>query len=224
MSELLKAVEYAISPQARQDKLSLAIMGLSRQGLVDAEDLFSLNNPFFSHLPAAQGESAATSTATTDVSQLIRSASTMQDARTLIGDALIIKCASFLDRPVEELAQNQPLSEIGFDSLVSIELNNWILRTFDSPIQTADIASATSVIALTKIITNRSRLIAEGAKSKVETEQPKVNGVQKTTNGFSRGLQDFKCCIDTPPPKLPLTSIEDFLDRYLGNCRSVREE
>lgn len=53
----------------------------------------------------------------------------------------------FILGPVKEVPLNQPLSDMGFDSLVSIELKNWFLRTFEAPIQTADISGASSLVA-----------------------------------------------------------------------------
>ncbi|KAI1754791.1 beta-ketoacyl synthase domain-containing protein [Xylaria castorea] len=211
VAELLLGVEYAMSPQARQDKLSHAIMGISRQRLVDAGDLSSLQNTLFSHLPAAGNETGAGNTGSTDITHRIGSCSTVEEAQVLITEAVVAKCASFLGCDVDEISQNQPLSEIGFDSLVSIELKNWLLRTFDSPVQTAEISGASSIIALATITTTRSRIVHDKAKNGVdEADTNIVNGLKTRTVG----LQNFKCCVATPSPKLPLFSLEDYLDCY----------
>lgn len=226
MNELLLGIEYAMSSQAHEDKLSLAIMGISRQGLADADDQNSLKNPLFSHLPAAQDEGGAASKGGNDIVHRLAEASTLEEAQALITEAVITKCASFLGCAVEEVSQNQPLYEIGFDSLVSIELKNWLLRTFESPVQTAEISGASSIIALAAMTTSRSNLVnfREGSAEKVE--KPKTNGVILKTNGHHHhqtngnsktkdfGLQDFKCCVTSPPPKLPMFDLEDYLDCY----------
>lgn len=96
MEELLRSVEYAISPQARQDKLSVGVMGISRQAFVEINDLFSLDNPIFSHLPAAGGEDATINASSTDLKTRIQSCSTAQEAQDLVAEAVTAKCALFL--------------------------------------------------------------------------------------------------------------------------------
>ncbi|KAI0964931.1 beta-ketoacyl synthase domain-containing protein [Xylaria arbuscula] len=213
MEDLLLGVEYAMTPKARQDKLSHAIMGISRQGFLDAGDVSSLKNTIFSHLAVAQNEAVASNTSNTGIAHRINNCSTVEEAQAIITEAVIAKCASFLGCDIEELSQSQPLSEIGFDSLVSIELKNWLLRTFDSLVQTAEISGASSVIALATMTTGRSRIVnAEGRpKGKVnETNTERLDDLGTRTNG----LQNFKCCVAAPPPRLPLFSLEDYLDCY----------
>ncbi|KAI1422806.1 hypothetical protein F5Y12DRAFT_716937 [Xylaria sp. FL1777] len=213
MEELLLTVEYAMSPQARHDKLSHAIMGISRQGLTDVGDLSSLKNVIFSHLPAAQNEVAAGTTDSTDITHRIGSCSTVEEAQALVTEAVTAKCASFLGCDVEEISQSRPLSEIGFDSLVSIELKNWLLRTFDSPIQMAEISGASSVVALAIITMERSRLVNIKNKPDRMTDKADTDTV-RSVKIKTRGLRDFKCCVSTPPPKLPLFSLKDYLNCY----------
>lgn len=226
MDELLLGIEYAMGLQAHEDKLSIAIMGISRQGLADADDQNSLNNPLFSHLPAAQDEDGAASKGGNNIVHLLAEASTLEEAQALITEAVITKCASFLGCAVEEVSQNQPLYEIGFDSLVSIELKNWLLRTFESPVQTAEISGASSIIALAAMTTSRSKLVNTREGSARNVESPKTNGVVVKTRGHHQhqthgtpktkdfGLQDFKCCVTSPPLKLPMFDLEDYLDCY----------
>ncbi|KAI1317088.1 beta-ketoacyl synthase domain-containing protein [Xylariaceae sp. FL0255] len=239
MDELLLGIEYAMSAQAHEDKLSLAIMGISRQGFVDADDQNSLKNPLFSHLPAARDEVSAASKGSNDIVHRLSEASTLGEAQALIAKAIITKCASFLGCTVEDVSQNQPLYQIGFDSLVSIELKNWLLRTFESPIQTAEISGASSILALAAMTTSRSKLVnlREGSAEKVES--PKTNGVIVKTNGQHHqqihgtpnakdfGLQGFKCCFTSPPLKLPMFDLEDYLDCYrmtVGEFAKTNEE
>ncbi|KAI0204630.1 beta-ketoacyl synthase domain-containing protein [Astrocystis sublimbata] len=213
MAELLLAAEYAMSSQAGQDKLSHAIMGISRQGLADAGDQNSLQNPIFSQLPAAQNEGGEGNAGSTDVTHRVGDCSTIEEAQALITESVIAKCASFLGCGVEEISQNQPLSEIGFDSLVSIELKNWLLRTFDSPVQTAEISGAPSIISLASMTTDRSRLVTAEAKSKRKVDVVNTNTADDA-KGKTIGLDDFKCCVTEPPPKLPMFPLEDYLDCY----------
>ncbi|KAI0429925.1 beta-ketoacyl synthase domain-containing protein [Xylaria sp. FL1042] len=214
MEELLLAVEYAMSPLARQDKLYHAIMGISRQGLADAGDVTSLKNTIFSHLPAARNESGVGNVGNTDITHRIGECSTVEEAQALITEAITAKCASFLGCGVEEISLNQPLSEIGFDSLVSIELKNWLLRTFDSPVQTAEISGASSVIALAAITKDRSRIVNCQDKPQTNGNDAGINIKASGLETKTLGLQNFKCCVADPPPKLPLFSLEDYLDCY----------
>ncbi len=54
----------------------------------------------------------------------------MDEAEQLIQDATLAKFAVFLDRLIDEIRVDQSLATIGLDSLVSIELKNWMVRNF----------------------------------------------------------------------------------------------
>ena len=165
VEETLLALEYAIGlPSGEPDGVQ-PIFGVSRQSLLDADDIFCLSSPLFADLPRAPQEHDGTSSKKkSDVVSDIRISKSMQDIQGLVQGALQEKCASFLDREVAEVPLDVPLSDIGFDSLVSVELKNWIVRTFEATIQTAQISSAAGVAALAATITSRSKLVDEAAK------------------------------------------------------------
>ena len=54
-----------------------------------------------------------------------------------------------------------PIVQLAIDSLVSIELKNWLSRTFQAPVQASEIAGALSIKALAKLLASRSMCISD---------------------------------------------------------------
>jgi hypothetical protein len=60
----------------------------------------------------------------------------------------------------EEVALDVPVLEFGLDSLVAIELKNWLTRTFNtSNIETGEILGMPSIDALAVMVAERSSLV-----------------------------------------------------------------
>lgn len=57
----------------------------------------------------------------------------------------------------------------------------------------------------------RSRMISDEIKSNMKSGQASAKDNLKAA---SVGLQDFRCCVIAPPPKLPLLSFENYLESY----------
>lgn len=160
-TELLRGVEYAMSPQSREDGCHHLVMGITRQGMMDADDSLCLSSPFFSHLFRGTGYSQdSTQINQVDIKDRIRAAQSVNAVQELIQESLTAKCASFIDQDVTDFPLDQPLSSVGFDSLVSIELKNWIFSTFDAMVQTAQISGARNLPTLVAAVTAQSKLRA----------------------------------------------------------------
>lgn len=214
--DVFRSIEYAMSPQSHLDQCSQSIMGLSRASMVEADEHVCLTNPLFSQLPypARTGQESAgegSSGKAVDVEAALRNARTIQEAEAIITETIVAKCAVFLDQSIDDVPVNQPLATIGLDSLVSIELKNWLLRAFQATVQTSNISSAPSVKALASLVAARSKIISDEVRATtVDTAQSEgsVAPLEKAKVPF----QGLECCKAAKTlPKYPLPDLNEIL-------------
>ncbi|KAG8164134.1 hypothetical protein KVR01_006052 [Diaporthe batatas] len=235
--DVFRSIRYAMSPQSRLDGCSQSILGLSRQGLTEAEDYVCLTNPLFSRLPYPEqlgGDDAGlkSSEKTNDVDKLIRQAGSIKEAEALIQDTIAAKCAVFLDRPIDDVPINQPLAMIGLDSLVSIELKNWLIRALQAAVQTSEISSAPSIAALASLVTKKSKLISDELKAAAEDAGQANNDASASEEASSGAValpsHGFNCCkASNELPKYPLLELEEtmaYLEQNVSRFAKNGEE
>ncbi|KIL85244.1 polyketide synthase [Fusarium avenaceum] len=229
--EFFANFEYIMTDSARKDGLHQSIQAVTRQSMMEANDAYLLDNPVFSLLPKAV-EKKATGTAKTDkidFAEALAGVKTMAEAEQLIQDAALAKFAVFLDRPVEEIRVDQSLATIGLDSLVSIELKNWMVRTFQVNLQTSELSGAGSITALTATVASRSKLIPD----EVRQSRPKEDAPVKQESAVSKLEQShtdhgFYCCRTCKDlPRYPLVDLDEAVKDLLnsvGHFSHTRDE
>lgn len=94
----------------------------------------------------------------------VRSARTLDAAEKLVVDAVIKKLSSILMRPTEELDPGVPISVYGLDSLVAIEVRNWITRELEASLQILEILASDSLPVLARLILKKSGILAVKVK------------------------------------------------------------
>ncbi|KAI2787681.1 Highly reducing polyketide synthase sdnO [Penicillium oxalicum] len=227
--ELFKVLEYAMGPQASSDDCVQSIMGFDRESMETVQDTFGLNNPMFSQVPYLSSGTASgdASSAKVDTEKAIRTASSIAEAEEIITHAIAEKFALFMDRAMEDVNLDQSLAAFGLDSLVSIELKNWMVRTFQVSLQTSEIADALSVVALAKTITSRSKLISDELRGTTSApEEQEDTPAQQTAVVENTGPNhDFECCrFAKDLPKQPLMDLDEALSMVLDGTRHFATE
>ncbi|KAJ5915460.1 Acyl transferase/acyl hydrolase/lysophospholipase [Penicillium verhagenii] len=71
--------------------------------------------------------------------------------------ALAAKLALVLQIAVEDMDPSVTVASLGLDSLVAIEIRNWIAREANANVQVLELLSSGSLLALAEIILNKSR-------------------------------------------------------------------
>lgn len=218
--ELFKALEYSMGPVARQDGCVQSVFGFDRQSMETVQDDFALNNPMFSLLPesASKGFGNA-SGAKLDVEDVVRKCGGVEEATQVISKAITEKFSLFLNRSMEDLDPDQPPSSFGLDSLVSIELKNWMVRTFKATLQTAEVGDASSIVALARTIASRSKLVSEEVQV-----PPEAENVEEVVQGSSEEAVEethgFRCCRYAKKfPKYPLMGFDEAFELLMDDVR-----
>nr|ALQ32981.1 putative polyketide synthase [Fusarium sp. NRRL 25184] len=229
--EFFANFEYLMTDAARKDGLHQSIQGVTRQSMMEANDEYLLDNPIFSQLQHKQEQktSSATKSDKVDFADALSRVKTMVEAEQLIQNAALAKFVVFLDRPVEEIRVDQSLATIGLDSLVSIELKNWMVRTFQVNLQTSELSGAGSITALTATVASRSKLIPDEIRQSRQKEAGSVieeaSSSKREQAETNHGLYCCRTCKDLP--RYPLVDLDEAITDLLnsvGHFAHTREE
>ncbi len=90
----------------------------------------------------------------------LKKSASYDDAHRVVIDALLDKTASVLMLPREELDPTKDTVTYGLDSLVSIEIRNWITRELGASLQILDLLSSGSFVALADTVLKKSEFVS----------------------------------------------------------------
>lgn len=94
-----------------------------------------------------------------DVQAVLRSASSAEVAVEAVYTGLKEKLADLLSVATKEIQSDRSVSSYGVDSLISVELRNWITGHLGGHVQMLELMSSLSMMQLSDLIAKRSRLV-----------------------------------------------------------------
>ena len=123
-----------------------------------------LSDAKFSHIRLsfmrdAQDERMVASPATVSLSMLLKRAESVAVVKQLIVGGLTEKLCSLLMLQEEDIDASRPLRDQGLDSLVMVELRNWISKETEVGIGLVEIMEASTLGALAEVMGQKSRLV-----------------------------------------------------------------
>lgn len=157
--EVLALLAAAINGKMRTCCNSHSITGLKIRP--DTKDLFWVEDAKFSHLRLAAATAAQQESISAPVVSLnnaVKNSQSFNEALQLIFEGLITKVCAVLMFPREEIDPSRPIVAYGLDSLVAIEIRNWITRELEANLQVLELLTSTSIIALAATIVQKSKL------------------------------------------------------------------
>ena len=110
-------------------------------------------------LPSQDIEPVAVEQVVQSVAQLLKSADSLPAAQETISGRLKTKLCSLIMIQEEDLDPTKPIVTYGLDSLVGVELRNWIAKEAGARIQLLELMSSKSMGALVELIASRSTLV-----------------------------------------------------------------
>jgi hypothetical protein len=113
----------------------------------------------FSRIRPSDLDTAAKSTAKVSLSQSFKQASSVGEAEALVYGGLVDKVSTILMIVKDEIDGRQPIAAYGLDSLVAVEIRNWITRETGASLQVLELLSSGSLIALSQLVVKKSALI-----------------------------------------------------------------
>ena len=165
-NELLAMIECAIIDPIREVRQSQVISGMGI-GQCDAP---WFQDAKFSHLREAGGKDGSAAAANgqggqTSLTALLAQASTLSEATIAIAQAIIGKLSHDFSIAEGVMQPEDPLINYGIDSLVAVELRNWILRHVKAEVSIFDVMQSNTLLSLAEKVAAKSSLIQFQLKS-----------------------------------------------------------
>lgn len=157
---LMSLLHFAIKYPRRPGLLSQSVTGLGTWK--EGSSLDSLSLPLFAHFRRPTSRDSSHVESAGSASQLpksLRRAKTIEDASELICTALVEKIASRAGVGVEHINIGNPISDYGIDSLVAVEIRNWISKEMGSTIPILELLANSPLSQLAVKIAQRSRIV-----------------------------------------------------------------
>ncbi|KAJ5166627.1 type I iterative polyketide synthase [Penicillium canariense] len=107
---------------------------------------------------AAHGSGAGGSGPSAPLNVLLANAASKEEALRICYEALAAKLAQILVISLEDMDPSITVASLGLDSLVAIEIRNWIAREANANVQVLELLSSGSLMALAEIILNKSQV------------------------------------------------------------------
>jgi acyl carrier protein len=118
----------------------------------------------FKHLrlaaEALAAESSTGQAVTISFNAAIKAAKSLEEAQEVVINGLLSKLPSLLMLEIEDMDITKSLSSYALDSLVAIELRNFITREFEANLQVLELLSSGSIETLAKAICAKSKLVS----------------------------------------------------------------
>ena len=168
--EVLMLVEDAIASPRRRPEESQILVGVSRDlGTVSRDDSPFLSDVRFSGLrrEAAASRSGPTKHSTgslQDLSNSLSGAESWDQAISGIVRVIVCKLSVMFSLPEDEVDPSASMSHYGVDSLVAVELRNWLSSALQSEVSIFDIMQSKSLVGLAETAGVKSRLVPGNLK------------------------------------------------------------
>ncbi|KAK6068248.1 polyketide synthase [Seiridium cupressi] len=108
---------------------------------------------------AAAANAAAGGSKNVSWNAAAKAAKTLEEAEQVVCDGLVEKCAAVMMMEKEDLDVTRALSHYPLDSLVAIEIRNFITREFEATLQVLELLSSGSLQTLAKGVCVKSKMI-----------------------------------------------------------------
>ncbi|PVH89083.1 putative polyketide synthase [Cadophora sp. DSE1049] len=159
--EVTAMIEFAILNPRREGHPGQTVTGLGTWRSEGSHS--SLVHPLFSHFRrmAFRSEQSDDHASGSEgkARDLLRSAVSVDDASAKACNAIIGKMSTLLMIPPEDISPSQPMSAYGMDSLVAVEMRNWLFREMDSTVPILELLANNSLLQLSNKIVKRSKLV-----------------------------------------------------------------
>ena len=83
----------------------------------------------------------------------------VEEGTQIVCDAIVAKVANIGSIPVEEINRAKPMVSYRLDSLVAIELRNWLARAMEASVPMLKLLGGSSLILLSREVLKMSKLV-----------------------------------------------------------------
>ena len=174
--KLMALIESAIAEPLRTSSNTSSTLSQTITGLEmwkEGQSLGNFNAPIFAQFRRRGLDTNAQGGVTgcrTNRREAIGAATNIDEAATAVCAALGDKLAARLNMPVDHIVSTKTISEYGVDSLVAVEIRNWIAKEIESLVPILEILANQSLLQLSAKIAAKSKLVRVKGKEEDEEE------------------------------------------------------
>lgn len=162
-NEVLRLVEAAIREPLRTLNSSQIVTGIPPSFIRSTSDIFWNKDVRFSGLENVVRSSDhgkdSSQNGSGDLKTQLVAATTLKEAVDHIAIAMTKKLSEMFIIPESDIDLSVPLAKFGVDSLIAVELRNWIMAHIDAECSVFDVMQSTSLVALAGKVAAQSKLI-----------------------------------------------------------------
>jgi emericellamide synthase (highly reducing iterative type I polyketide synthase) len=157
MLDVLVLLNYAVTQPSTDPTTCVASIGLAPSGEAGTAMLRSARR--FAHLVKHEGATQKTTGESVDALTLLSAATQIEDAVEIVTTAILQQLSKLIATPVDALSPAQSLDSYGVDSLVAVELRNWIGAYLQANVQLMVLRGTGSITQLAQIVAKESRVV-----------------------------------------------------------------
>lgn len=199
--ELERYLDYALGAASARSKMRQAVIGFNVESLSHTSaGNGNVHSALFCHVRGfpATGSTSSSAAAAMSFQKTLESGNP-DSVVDFISRAITERLTILLSADAAQAeAHGESILDLGLDSLVAIELRNWITREFDAPLQSSELMKDQPIRALAQRVASRSLKISP--RSRTDTDHESVTTTESST-------------METPTklPQLPLPQLQDVL-------------
>lgn len=158
--ELMQLIVIAITQPPKKSQSGQIVTGL---GTWSEASHGAFSSPIFSHfrrMALNTGHSAEEGTqGGHSIRDQLRKVKSLEEATRRICESIIAKVSSLSMIAVEDISEMKPMSDYGMDSLVAVEMRNWLFKELDATIPILELLANQPLLSLAGKISKGSKLI-----------------------------------------------------------------
>ncbi|KAI1817700.1 hypothetical protein GGS20DRAFT_599281 [Poronia punctata] len=166
LDDVLSAIDYSMTQEAHSDQCTQLIVGLDPKLLVAHNA--SVNNLIFHDIlhehDAGVEVVGGIPPPPRTLDQSISTARSREELLNIVTDAIASKLSELAGIERGDVSVHVPIAGFGLDSLVAIEVKNWISRVLKARMQTSDVLDAPSLTALAATALSGSSIVHSTSK------------------------------------------------------------
>lgn len=231
VAELMQLVDYAMNREVKLDRPFLhALMGFDRKSMSQGtgDDLFSALFQTIPQMQTSGSQDANNGDSKQDIGSMISAAESFEEAVNVITETTVEKFVRFLNLEADDVGPDQPLSSYGLDSLVSIELKNWMVRAFKVTLQVSELTSSRNIAHLAELLATRSKILPAGFSKQSQDHKPAKEETKDKakfqedqallTQADDAEFEDLPCCpLPAKEARQPVPNLAVGLQNHLEN-------
>ena len=222
-SEQLTAVlDWVLTPDTWRLGSGQFAIGIDGASIYEAENVTpTTKSAMFTYVRGAYEIKASTRDASCLRSKRnITAADTLEEAKNIICEATRQKVLSLTSVGKDNVDEYRSLEDLGLDSLMAIEVKNFIRKEFDATVHASEILDEPCLAALSIKVASRSKILRKrfgNLPKESESNEESLDRdatLERSANGTPYPSEESEL------PALPLPTIEDSLDLYLTSARA----